>query len=409
MTLNERLEYASRLYKVEQNVILMRLIGMFGWAGLILWKAIPFGFNLTWISYLASLFYCLLLHAFLHKQKNLLVVSWIGTLGDSVVAFMMCFSMGRSSSVFIPFFYFTLLAAAFKYGGKKSVITLFFNVVLVILLYLFDTPDSSDWKNLGFNLLNQNLGFVLLFLGYSYVFGSLMSKWAISNLRRAVMHAQELEKERDRSQELLHRLINVQEEERKKLASDLHDRSGGRFFSIFHGLDECIRNTRDENVCDRLNSLRSELLAWASYIRSFMNELRPTVLDELGLYEAISEYVASLRDVVPFAISTNLDPALRGWRSIEDAMLFRLVQEALLNARKHSCAESVLISLQQRDGRVALSVEDDGRGFDTSHTPVGHFGLLTMRERAEVSGGVLSIESKPGYGTKVSVWFDGHG
>jgi len=89
-------------------------------------------------------------------------------------------------------------------------------------------------------------------------------------------------------------------------------------------------------------------------------------------------------------------------------MLFRLMQEALLNARKHSNAKSVSIDLKRHGSAVVLTITDDGVGFDPSRTPVGHFGLLTMRERAEVSGGVLSIESSPGHGTKISVRFEPH-
>lgn len=397
VTQNERLENARRLYKVEQYVVMCRFVGMLGWAGMIAWEGIPFGFNFTWVSYLVCFFYCLLLHVSLQKQKYLLLISWVGTLGDPIVAFMMCLSLGKSSSVFIPFFYFTMIAATFRHGGKKSVITLFFTVLLIILLFLLDIHGSNEWKNLAY---------VLLFLGYAYMFGSLMSEWALSNLRKALLHSQELEKERDRSQELLHRLINTQEVERKKLAEDLHDRSGERFFSICHGLDGCIRNTTDDGLRNHLNSLRLELLEGASDIRFFMNELRPTVLDDLGLYETILEYATTLKNVVPFSLTVNLDPALRAWRSKEDTMLFRLVQEALLNARKHSHAKSVLISLQKRENSIALFIEDDGRGFDTAITPAGHFGLLTMRERAVVSGGVMSIESKPQKGTTVLVRFD---
>jgi two-component system NarL family sensor kinase len=397
---HEREESARRLYKVELNLMWMRRMAMVGWGGAILWEGHPFGFNFIWVSYLASLAYCLLLHARLHAQKHLVVVSWMGTISDSFLTFLMCLMLGKTSSAFIPFFYFTILATAFRFGGQKAIVILFFNALWVIALFLTEPEAGRDPKNLTF---------ILLYLGYSYMFGSLLSAWAIANLRRALTQSEQLEKERDRTQDLLHSLINAQENERKKLAGDLHDGMGERSFSINHGLDECIRGVTDSPVRSRLESLRAELLAFTSYIRSFMNELRPTVLDELGLSEAIAEHVSLIRNVVPFTITTDLDPSLRHWRSKEDAMLFRLMQEALLNARRHSNAKSVLIGLRSHGNSVVLTIEDDGRGFDPTHTPVGHFGLLTMRERAEVSGGILSIDSKPGQGTKVSVRFENHG
>ena len=396
----ERAESVRRLYKVERSLIWMRRLAMAGWAGTLLWEGHPFGFNILWLLLAASVAYCEILHALLRTQKHVVAVSWIGTICDPLVAFLMCLYLGKSSSVLIPFFYFTLQATTFRYGGAIAMPVLFLNAALVVTLYLLEPAESRNLKSVTF---------ILLYLTYSYVFGSLLAAWAISNLRRAVMQSHALERERDRTQELLHSLINAEEHERKKFAGDLHDGIGERSFSINRGLDECIRAVGDESVRRRLESLRSELLSFTSYIRSFMNELRPTVLDELGLYEAISEHVALISGLVPFKITTDLDPALKAWRSKEDAMLFRLMQEALLNARKHSDASAVVISLKRDGSAVVLTIEDNGRGFDTAHTPVGHFGLLTMRERAELSGGTLNIDSRPGHGTRISVRFDQHG
>ena len=131
----------------------------------------------------------------------------------------------------------------------------------------------------------------------------------------------------------------------------------------------------------------------------------PTVLDELGFYEALSEYLAGLTDAMPFRLEVRLDPGLQKWRSRQDAMLFRLVQEALLNARKHARARRLSVTFGREDREVTLSVEDDGCGFQTGTIPLGHYGLLTMRERAEVSGGTLHVSSEPGRGTCVLVRF----
>lgn len=396
----ERAESVRRLYKVERSLIWMRRLAMAGWAGELLWEGHTPGFNLLWLLLAAGVTYCETLHAFLHTEKHVIAVSWVGTICDPFVAFLMCLCLGKSSSVLIPFFYFTLQATTFRYGGPKAMPILFLHAALVVALYLL---EPSEIRNL------KGVTFILLYLGFSYVFGSLLAAWAISNLRRAVMQSQALERERDRTQELLHSLINAEEHERKKFAGDLHDGISHRSFSLNRGLDECIRAVNDEKVQRRLESLRSELLSFTSYIRSFMNELRPTVLDELGLCEAISEHVALISNVVPFKITTDLDPSLKAWRSKEDAMLFRLMQEALLNARKHSNASTVLISLKRDGNAVVLTIEDNGCGFDTAHTPVGHFGLLTMRERAELSGGILKIDSQTGRGTRISVRFDPDG
>ena len=87
-------------------------------------------------------------------------------------------------------------------------------------------------------------------------------------------------------------------------------------------------------------------------------------------------------------------------------MLFRLVQEALLNARKHARAGRVSVRFALEADDIVLTVEDDGCGFESASVPIGHYGLLTMRERADVSGGRLEIRSASGRGTRVSVRFN---
>ena len=151
--------------------------------------------------------------------------------------------------------------------------------------------------------------------------------------------------------------------------------------------------------------MQVEVAKCSSDVRSLMNELRPTVLDHFGLYEALSEYLTSLVGAVPFRIETRLDPQLQAWSSKQDSMLFRLVQEALLNVRKHARASRVELSLQQENDRVILCLSDDGRGFDPASVPSGHLGLLMVRERAEAAGGRPEIESSPGRGTTIRVIF----
>ena len=136
-----------------------------------------------------------------------------------------------------------------------------------------------------------------------------------------------------------------------------------------------------------------------------MNELRPTVLDELGFYEAASEHLARHSEIAAYRLSCRIDPRLRDWRSRQDAMLFRLLQEALLNIQKHAHASSVEVVLEPQGGdEVLLSISDDGLGFDPDKVPIGHYGLMTMRERAEAAGGRLSVEAGNGRrGTRIEV------
>ena len=134
-----------------------------------------------------------------------------------------------------------------------------------------------------------------------------------------------------------------------------------------------------------------------------MNDLRPTVLDEFGLDEALREYLVALDHTVPFDVALDIDPGLKRQRSAADATLFRIVQESLLNVRKHAAAKRATVSLSRQAGEIRLVVSDDGDGFDPDAVAPGHFGLLTMRERAEAAGGRLEVESAWGAGTRVIV------
>jgi len=180
---------------------------------------------------------------------------------------------------------------------------------------------------------------------------------------------------------------------------------GGRLFTLQQGIDGCRSDPGLESATQTLlASMAEEAKACASDVRTLMNELRPTVLDDLGLAETLAEYVATLADVVPLRASVHIDPELRDWRSEQDTMLFRVVQEAVLNVRKHAQASHLDISLSREGASVVLRVGDDGVGFDPARVPAGHYGLLTMRERAEtLAGGALQVESKPGSGTVVTV------
>jgi signal transduction histidine kinase len=153
----------------------------------------------------------------------------------------------------------------------------------------------------------------------------------------------------------------------------------------------------------RLAGIAIDSRKCTTQVRNLMNDLRPTVLDDLGLYAAVSEHIAELSETVPFEISLQFDHKLQDWRSRSDALLFRLIQEALLNIRKHASANNVTIEFKTTKQNALLHINDDGSGFDPNAAVHGHYGLLTMRERAEALGGQLAVESEPGWGTQITV------
>lgn len=226
--------------------------------------------------------------------------------------------------------------------------------------------------------------------------GAILAEWAREHASLILEHARTLRDSRERTQAVLHRFAQVQEEERRNIAGELHDRMSGHLFCLRQGIEQCAELARDPTQKARLDELSATVAACTYDVRSIMNELRPTVLDELGFYEAASEYLARQSELSPYRLVRRIDPALRDWRSRQDAMLFRLLQEALLNIQKHAQATTVDVVLEAKGEEVVLSISDDGQGFDPDKVPIGHYGLMTMRERAAAAGGVLTVHAGGG-------------
>jgi signal transduction histidine kinase len=211
---------------------------------------------------------------------------------------------------------------------------------------------------------------------------------------------------RDRRQQLLWRLIHAEEDERKRIAGDVHDRMGQRCYELYYQIGRCRDALRAGNGAAEpmIARLYDEARSLADEIRDIMNELRPSILDDFGFPEALRECVASLQAHGDLEISLSVGDDLKIVRPEVNVMLFRVLQESILNVRKHAAARHLDIELaRDGGGRVRLRVRDDGRGFDPRGIPRGHLGLLTMRERAEACGGDLEIDSAPGRGTEVRV------
>lgn len=216
------------------------------------------------------------------------------------------------------------------------------------------------------------------------------------------------EKERIRA-ELLNQVITAQEAERKRIARELHDETGQALTSLLIGLKALEGAGADAEMREKLAEMRALAAQTLEEVHDLAVQLRPSVLDDLGLVPALQRYV---RDYArKHHVSADIE--VRGFDGrrlapeIETA-IYRIVQEALTNAAKHAGARNVSVVLEHRGRDVAAIVEDDGRGFDVAATlsaprAEGHLGLYGMEERATLVGGRLEIESAPGAGTTVFV------
>jgi signal transduction histidine kinase len=207
---------------------------------------------------------------------------------------------------------------------------------------------------------------------------------------------------------LFGRLVSTQEEERRRIARDIHDQVGQQMTALRMHLEVLRTRTEDDpamsDQVDRTQRLAEEL----DHCIDFLTwQLRPSTLDHLGLAASLQGLVRGWSErfgiVAEFVSSA---PDMRLGVDVE-TNLYRITQEALHNVVKHAQARSVSVMLTHRDQHAMLVIEDDGRGFDgmAIADPQGAsgFGLVSMRQRATLAGGELEIDSTPGAGTSIFV------
>jgi signal transduction histidine kinase len=199
--------------------------------------------------------------------------------------------------------------------------------------------------------------------------------------------------------ELLVRLESAQEEERRRIAADIHDDSIQVMSAADLRAQALVTQIEDPELRAEAIELREMIGACVERLRHLLFELRPPALDREGLVAALSAYSNGSEPVPQIASGLSEEPP-----SDVRATLFRIAQEAIANAHRHADADAITVSLADADGGVSLVVADEGKGFDVASPEPGHIGLPTIVERAELAGGRCSVESAPGRGTTVSVW-----
>jgi two-component system sensor histidine kinase DegS len=203
--------------------------------------------------------------------------------------------------------------------------------------------------------------------------------------------------------EQLAQITTAQEEERQRIARELHDGLVPVLASLSVRLHTVSRGLEREEhpIAGEIKELAEQAQASSRDIRRLVRDLRPMTLDELGLVPALRQHLARAEREHSLAVELVADEGERLPTPVETA-LFRIVQEAFNNVLRHAQARHVRVALMRADDHVSLTVTDDGQGFDTQLPRSGrHVGLWSMRERVEQLGGQLEVQSEPGQGTRV--------
>jgi two-component system sensor histidine kinase DegS len=205
-------------------------------------------------------------------------------------------------------------------------------------------------------------------------------------------------------------ITRAQEDERRRIARELHDDTAQALIDLSRRLDDLATSPEPppEAVIERLDEFQELIDRILRGVRRFSRDLRPSVLDDLGLLPALEWLTVTLMQEDGIKTELKVYGNKRRLPPEAELELFRIVQEALSNIRRHSRASRVVTTVTFDEGRVRISVDDNGQGFELPGrtddlAATGKLGLIGMHERARLLGGTLTVRSEPGKGTTVTV------
>jgi signal transduction histidine kinase len=303
------------------------------------------------------------------------------------------------------------LAGVFAWGAARSVTT----PVAVLtdhaeriaggeLAWPIPSLGSDEVGRLGGSLEKMRQNLAALIASVAEANAQLERRVEERTRELAAANVQLKEREEARSQ-LLRKVITAQEDERKRIARELHDETTQDLAVLAMGID-AAQDAYRNGLTPRLDEVKALAVRTLEDVHRLILDLRPSVLDDLGLLSAIRWYAD--RALVSRGVSVRCEfgdlPRLPP--EMETA-LFRICQETLSNVARHAQASAVLVQVGVERGQVVIDIEDDGKGFDEAALSHGdgrkHWGLMGIRERAEILGGVATVSSEPGQGTHVVV------
>lgn len=201
-------------------------------------------------------------------------------------------------------------------------------------------------------------------------------------------------------------LVNAQEAERQRLSRQMHDGPAQALSNFILQTEIAARMLDMDPVRakEELTNLKNAAMGTFQKVRGFIYELRPMMLDDLGWVPTTSKYIETYKEQSGLDISLVISGMESRLETYQEVMLFRAVQEFLSNAVQHSQATQIKFKINIEDYQVRLSVDDNGKGFNASEIDKGHgLGLRLIRERAEMLGGSMDIDSTPGMGTRITL------
>ena len=201
-------------------------------------------------------------------------------------------------------------------------------------------------------------------------------------------------------------MIQAQESERQRLSRQMHDGPAQALSNFILQTEIAMRlfDVDQKKAREELDNLKVSATGTFRKVRDFIFELRPMMLDDLGLIPTLKRYVDAWKDQVGVEARLMVTGKERRLESYEEVMIFRAVQELLNNVARYSAATSVKVQIDMGDSVIKIAVDDDGKGFDAENISEKRgMGLKVIRDRVEMLGGSIVIDSVIGQGTRVSL------
>jgi two-component system sensor histidine kinase DegS len=289
------------------------------------------------------------------------------------------------------FFLLPITYAALIFGVKAGLASLAvaFVIMLPRVFWVSSSPPDALFETVGVIAI-----------------GGLVNFW-LERHRRDVIKQKKLQ---ERLRFYLQQVTRAQEEERRRVARELHDETAQDLVILLRQVDKLTSaadklSPENSKLLEKLRQKTSETL---DGVHRFSQDLRPSVLDDLGLLPALEWLTSDLTEHSGIAVEMKVRGSVRRFPPETELALFRIAQEALRNVWKHSGASRTWVTVELADNKAVLTVKDNGKGFKLPErmeelTTAGKLGLVGMQERAELIGGRLGLQSAPRKGTTVTL------
>lgn len=316
------------------------------------------------------------------------------TKGDNIDAITASLENSWILKSFVLFFLISALSSGVIFGLRGAVST-------ILLTSLFVIPKLILWGSVPYD--NVIFARVAVISALSVAVAYLVSRERTARLNLQILNEKMkgIICEKDRFFKLA---SEAQENERKRIARDLHDDSLQLLATVIHQLDGAINAESADMASAQMVRAKETITQTTEAIRRYCEELRPLLLDTLGLYPSVEWIGKEMEKNTGIKMDFNSEGEHRSLREEDRIHIFRVMQEAFHNIEKHSKATAVRVGWKYAEGGLEISVTDNGIGmWNFGPTPARSLGIQGMYERMELVGGKLKIESQPGFGTRVTL------